>query len=83
MMEHLFTTDEVLRFLRSLADALAALVAQLEQASAFTGPDNGHPRLALDHGLAVHRASLQWAEHTIAVLSAAPASASGQPGSVA
>jgi Chain length determinant protein len=27
-----------------------------------------HPRLAIDHGLAVHRASLQWAERTIAAL---------------
>ncbi|HLK00024.1 MAG TPA: hypothetical protein VKU39_08970 [Streptosporangiaceae bacterium] len=27
-----------------------------------------HPRLALEHGLAVHQASLRWAEQTIAVL---------------
>lgn len=74
MMEHLFPRDEVLRFLQSLADALAAFVARLEQATAFTGPGTGHARLALDHGLAVHRASLQWAERTIAALSDAPAS---------
>ncbi|HLX52163.1 MAG TPA: PadR family transcriptional regulator [Streptosporangiaceae bacterium] len=83
MMEHLFAPDEVLRFLRSLADALAAFAAQLEQAAAFPGHGSSHPRLALDHGLAVHRASLQWAEHTIAELSAAPVPAPGQPGSVA
>jgi DNA-binding PadR family transcriptional regulator len=74
MMEHLFRPGEVLRFLRSLKDALGALVVQLEQATAFTGPGHGHPRLALDHGLAVYRASLHWAEHTMTVLSAAPAS---------
>jgi DNA-binding PadR family transcriptional regulator len=72
MMEHLFEPEEVLGFLRSLADALAAFVAQLEQAAAFTGPGNSHPSLALDHGLAVHRASLHWAERTLAALSAAP-----------
>jgi DNA-binding PadR family transcriptional regulator len=73
MMEHLLPPDEVLTFLQNLRDALAALTAQLEQYAA--GPadlDNRHPRLALDHGLAVHRASLQWAEHTIAAFSAVP-----------
>ena len=73
MMEYLLPPEEVLMFLRSLADALAALIAQLEQYAAAADPGDGrHPRLALDHGLAVHRASLDWAEHTIAVLSAAP-----------
>jgi hypothetical protein len=46
--------------------------AQLEQYAAATDPGGRHPRLALDHGLAVHRASLDWAERTIAALSAAP-----------
>jgi DNA-binding PadR family transcriptional regulator len=73
MMEHLLPPDEVLTFLQNLRDALAALTAQLEQYAA--GPDdldNRHPRLALDHGLEVHRASLRWAEHTIAAFSAVP-----------
>lgn len=39
---------------------------------AVAGLAERHPRLALDHGLAVHRASLQWAKHTIAALSADP-----------
>jgi hypothetical protein len=76
MMEHVFPQEEVLRFLRNLADALAALTGQLEKGPAAPGRHRG---LALDHGLAVHRASLQWAEHTIAALSAAPA-ASTRPG---
>ena len=70
MMEHLLPPDQVLMFLQDLADALAALVAQLEHAAA--GLTGRHPRLALDHGLAVHRASLQWTRRTIAALSAAP-----------
>jgi DNA-binding PadR family transcriptional regulator len=72
MMEHLFAPAAVVGFLQSLADALAALVAQLENYAAVPDPGNRHPALALDHGIAVHRASLQWAEHTIAALSASP-----------
>ena len=75
MMEHLLPQEEVLTFLRHLADALATLTAQLEQYAAAADPGGRHPRLALDHGLAVDRASLQWARHTIAALSAAPAPA--------
>jgi hypothetical protein len=46
---------------------------ELERQTAGVDPSARHPGLALDHGLAVHRASLQWAEQTIAALSAAPA----------
>ncbi|HXT89290.1 MAG TPA: PadR family transcriptional regulator [Trebonia sp.] len=77
MMEHLLPLEEVLGFLRSLADAMAVFTAQLEQATGAVSDGDGdrHPRLALDHGLAVHRASLRWAEDAIAALSAAPAPA--------
>ncbi|MBV8431086.1 MAG: PadR family transcriptional regulator [Solirubrobacterales bacterium] len=81
MMEHLFPPDEVLTFLRDLADALAAFTAQLEwYATATTDLTNRHRAFTLDHGLAVHRASLEWAERTIAALSAVPAPAR-HPGS--
>jgi len=70
MMEHLLPPDEVRTFLQSFADALAALITQLEQYTAATGHTDRHPRLALDHGLAVHRASLRWAERTITALAA-------------
>jgi PadR family transcriptional regulator, regulatory protein PadR len=73
MMEHLFPPHEVLTFLHDLADALAAFTAELEQHAATADMAGRHPRLALDHGLAVHRASLRWAMHTIAALSAVPA----------
>ena len=72
MMEHVFPREDVLTFLQSLADALAVFTAGLEQYAAAAGLDNTHARLALDHGLAVHRASLQWAERTLAALSATP-----------
>ena len=71
MMEHLLPLEEVLAFLQSLADALAAFIEQLERYSAASGLGDRHPRLALDHGIAVHRASLRWAEETVAALSAA------------
>ncbi len=75
MMEHLLPLEEVLRFLQNLTDALAAFTAGLERYTAAADLSDRHPRLALDHGLAVHRASLQWARQAIAALSAAPAPA--------
>jgi Virulence activator alpha C-term len=71
MMEPLFAPDEVVRARQSLADALGALVTQLEEYAAVADDGSRHPALALDHGLAVHRASLEWAERAIAALSAA------------
>jgi DNA-binding PadR family transcriptional regulator len=72
LMEHLLPSEEVLGFLQDLADALAAFTAGLERHAAATDPGSGHARLALDHGLAVHRASLAWAQRAITALSAAP-----------
>jgi DNA-binding PadR family transcriptional regulator len=72
MMEHLLPPEEVLTFLQSLADTLAALTAQLKQYAVAADLPDRHPRLALDHGIAIHRASLRWAEETIAALSADP-----------
>jgi DNA-binding PadR family transcriptional regulator len=70
MMEPAFSRDEVLSFLDELRDALAAFTADLERYAAVPQVGGRHPRLALDHGLAVHRASLQWAGHAIAALRA-------------
>jgi len=71
MMEYLFSVEEVVAFVRSLAGALAEFCAELERYTAATGLSDRHPRLALDHGLSVYRASLRWAEDTDAALSAA------------
>ncbi len=73
MMEQAFTRNEVLGFLGSLKDALAEFTAGLERYAAAPELDDGHPRLALEHGIVVYRASLQWADHAIAALRAAPA----------
>jgi DNA-binding PadR family transcriptional regulator len=75
MMEPVFPREEVLTFLRGLADALAVFTAGLEQARAAADPGDRHPRLALDHGLAVYRASLCWTSDAIAALSAVPSGA--------
>lgn len=81
MMEHASSREEVLGFLDNLKDALAAFTARLERYAAATAQlDDRHPGLALDHGLAVHHASLRWTRHAIAALRAAPAPSS-QPSS--
>jgi len=74
MMEHASSREEVLSFLGDLKDALAAFTAGLERYAGATAQlDDRHPGLALDHGLAVYRASLRWTRHAIAALRAAPA----------
>lgn len=67
----LLPRSEVLVFLDSLADALDALVRDLQRFSAAvsagtaTGTgDAVYSVLALEHGIAVHRASLAWARRT-------------------
>jgi DNA-binding PadR family transcriptional regulator len=70
MMEHLLPPGEVLAFVRNLAGTLAVHTAQLKQYAAASDFPDRHPRLALGHGIAVHHASLRWAEQTIAALSA-------------
>jgi DNA-binding PadR family transcriptional regulator len=70
MMEHMLSRDEVLEFLHNLEDSLAELTTELERYAAAYHPSQLHPRLALDHGLAVHRTSLRWAERTIAAVAA-------------
>lgn len=69
MMSDVLPADEVLGFLASLRTALAGFVAGLQQAS--TGPGAGAntaARLAVEHGLAVYRASLAWTEQAISTL---------------
>lgn len=70
MMADALPADDVLAFLASLRAALATFVATLEQAS--LGPDVATSQaagLAVAHGLAVYRASLDWTGQAISVLS--------------
>ena len=72
MMADVLPAGEVLGFLASLRTALAGFVATLEQAAA--GPDlaaSPAARLAVEHGLAVHRASLAWTGQAISTLTGA------------
>ncbi len=72
LMEHQLPRADVLVFLHDLAGALAEFTAGLEQYYATgTPPGHEHARLAVEHGLATHRASLRWAEQAIRALSEA------------
>ena len=65
-----------LGFLASLRSALASFVAGLEQTSA--DPNLGAniaARLAVEHGVAVYRASLAWTEQAALALAARTAAA--------
>ncbi len=70
MMEPLLDRHEILAFLRSFEVAMAAFVDRLERHTASSQLLGRHAVLALDHGIAVHRASLDWARRTIAHLDA-------------
>jgi DNA-binding PadR family transcriptional regulator len=77
MMEPLLPAEEILAFLRSLHDALSHFIAQLEHYIATADLPGRHPGLALDHGIAVHRASLEWVDRTISELANDPATRTG------
>jgi len=71
MMAPVLPEEAVREFLVSLRAALARFVAGLErQADAMDTAGNPYARLAVEHGLAVHRASLAWAEQAITRLAA-------------
>jgi PadR family transcriptional regulator, regulatory protein AphA len=71
MMAQVLPEEAVVGFLDSLRAALAGFVAALErQVSAADASGNPYAGLAVEHGLAVHRASLAWAEQAISRLAA-------------
>ena len=69
MLERFGSPEAAQAFLADLAAALEAFVETIEQYVASTPLPGRHPRLALEHGIAVHRASLQWATSAAASLS--------------
>jgi len=69
MMENELEREEVLAFLKGLAAALDGFVSGVEQYVA-SGAQSArrHAELALEHGIAVHRASLEWTRSAMAAL---------------
>jgi DNA-binding PadR family transcriptional regulator len=66
MMAQVLSEEAVAGFLDSLRAALAGLVAALErQVDATDVGANPYAGLAIEHGLAVHRASLAWTEQAM------------------
>ncbi len=75
LMENYLERAEVIAFLADLGDALDGFVRGTEQ---FTASRRGtlgrHAVLALEHGIAIHRASLEWVRSAMAAL--------GEPGEI-
>lgn len=69
MAEALLPREAVVKLVSDLADALDAFVADMERFTATAQLPGRHARLAVQHGIDVHRASLRWARSTIATLS--------------
>jgi DNA-binding PadR family transcriptional regulator len=69
LMEGQLPADDVAAFLTDLADALSGFIASVEDYLA-SGAEAGHrhAELALGHGIATHRASLQWARSALVAL---------------
>lgn len=61
MMQDTVERARVLEFLRDLEAALASFVDGIKSYLAQVPPDRVHGTLALEHGIAVHQASLDWA----------------------
>jgi DNA-binding PadR family transcriptional regulator len=73
MMAQVLPEDAVVGFLDSLRAALTVFVASLErQVDAMDAVGNPYAELAVEHGLAVHRASLAWAEQAVTRLAGSP-----------
>ena len=68
MAEPVLTPEETLQFLADLAAALEGFLANTERYLEATPLAGRHPRLALEHGVAVHRASLDWVHSAVEAL---------------
>jgi DNA-binding PadR family transcriptional regulator len=69
LMENYLERAEVIAFLADLGDALDGFVRGVEQfAASRQGTLGQHALLALEHGIATHRASLAWVRSAMAAL---------------
>jgi DNA-binding PadR family transcriptional regulator len=73
LMENQLTREAVLAFLGDLADALDSFISGMERYLVSGAlPPRQHAALALQHGIAMHRASLEWARSAAAALTEPP-----------
>jgi len=73
LMEGQLAHEAVLAFLAELAAALDSFVSGMEKYVASGAQSSRrHAELALEHGLATHRASLEWARTAMAALAEPP-----------
>ncbi|MGA9775133.1 MAG: PadR family transcriptional regulator [Candidatus Dormiibacterota bacterium] len=68
MAEPLLAPEEIFKLLSDLACALETFIADTDRYLDATPLPGRHPRLALLHGIEVHRASLAWARSAIETL---------------
>ena len=68
LMDGQLARPEVLAFLDGLAAALSGFVERMEKLVAAGTLPNQHAELAVGHGIAIHRASLEWARSARATL---------------
>lgn len=69
LMENYLERAEVMAFLADLGDALDGFVRGMEQFTASRQETlREHALLALEHGIAIHRASLEWVRSATAAL---------------
>ena len=69
LMESYLERAEVIAFLADLGDALDGFVRGMEQfVVSRQGTLREHALLALEHGIAIHRASLEWVRSAMAAL---------------
>lgn len=68
LMEDILAPAEVRSFLEDLAAALEGFLGAIGHHAASADYPGRHPRLALEHGIAVHEATLAWVRHAIATL---------------
>lgn len=73
LMEGQLARESVLAFLEDLADGLDSFVSGMEKYVASGAQSSRrHAELALEHGIATHRASLEWARSAMAALAEPP-----------
>ena len=69
LMENYLERAEVIAFLADLGDALDGFVRGVEQfVVSRQGTLREHALLALEHGIVIHRASLEWVRSAMAAL---------------